>query len=114
NPQWKKRLDHIFDGKYPEKARECWSSGRVCSLKYERTPALAHQSHTFSSVLREPISKPGRLLSAKIIPDAFVIVDEDVEPTAEVERFHFGDKKAVPKSSLHEEVPFTRPAYRVS
>jgi hypothetical protein len=35
-------------------------------------------------------------------------------PTAEVERFHNADKKAVPKSSLHEEVIFNRPAYGVS
>ena len=110
---WPDKLDLIFDGAYPEKARESWSNGLLCGQRYGKAAGLSDKPYSYRVWQVDPIPAPKTLLCEKIAPDLFTIGTNrsSVSKTADVERFINGDKKAVPRSSLHEEVICNRPTY---
>ena len=114
---WRSRLDAIFDEKYPSIPREYWQSGRIAQRSYERLLAASDSPPTFEVDHFAAIPSPRNLLAAKIAPALFVIEEvrgkSIVKPTANVERFINGEKKAVRRSSLFEVSVFTRPVWRL-
>lgn len=118
-PQWRIRLEKIFDNKYPEYSRECWHNGKLASVKYEKIDMNSSQPYSFSTRNIDTITKPEHILCSKIAPLLYEVeLDKNgkpsIIPTAEVIRFHNSEKEAIPKSSLFEEVIFNRPAYGIT
>lgn len=119
NDEWQRKLQLIFDGVYPDRAREFWDGKQLVHEGYKSSSGRGLSLATFSMERYEPREFPSIKNCQQLAPKLFHVVKsetkygitEKIEASREVDRLRSKNHEALLESGLYEIKVHSRPIH---